>query len=150
MQCTCAVIYRHLWSVQPYHIFADYLINGAIFEKKKRLNLKCVFLFSLRLLPETWKNWAKCYDTLTEVFLKLAEVFPTLTEVFPWFFLNCKANARVKLAKMGHDPHSFTLVVIYAIQLLFVLFYVLFVCKCVLQPDDNPVAVNKYIKDTYT
>jgi len=28
---------------------------------------------------------------------------------------------------------------------LFVLFYVLFVCKCVLPPGDNPVAVNKYV-----
>jgi len=28
--------------------------------------------------------------------------------------------------------------------LLFVL-YVLFVCKCVLPPGDNPIAVNKYI-----
>jgi hypothetical protein len=29
-----------------------------------------------------------------------------LTEVFPCFFLSCKANARVKPAKMGHGPHS--------------------------------------------
>ena len=29
-----------------------------------------------------------------------------LTEVFPCFFLNCKANARVKPAKTGHGPHS--------------------------------------------
>ena len=29
----------------------------------------------------------------------------TLTEGFPCFFLSCKANARVKPAKMGHDPH---------------------------------------------
>jgi hypothetical protein len=27
--------------------------------------------------------------------------------------------------------------------LLFVLFYVLFLCKYVLPPDDNPIAVNK-------
>ena len=27
----------------------------------------------------------------------------------------------------------------------FVSFYVLFVCKCVLPPGDNPIAVNKYI-----
>ena len=27
----------------------------------------------------------------------------------------------------------------------FVSFYVLFVCKCVLPPGDNPTAVNKYI-----
>ena len=38
--------------------------------------------------------------------------FFTLTEVFPYFFLICKANARVKLAKTGHGPHSSTLVVI--------------------------------------
>jgi len=28
---------------------------------------------------------------------------------------------------------------------LFVLFYVLFVCKYLLPPGDNPIAVNKYI-----
>jgi hypothetical protein len=83
--------------------------------------------------------------TLTEVFLNLTEVFLTLTEVFPCFFLSCKANARVKLAKMGHGPHSSTLVVICVVRLLFVLFYALFVCKCVLPPGDNPTAVNKYI-----
>ena len=64
--------------------------------------------------------------------------------VFPCFFLSCKANARVKLAKTGHGPHSSTLVVICVVRLLFV-FYVLFVCKCVLPPGDNPVAVNKRI-----
>ena len=30
----------------------------------------------------------------------------TLTEVFPCFFLSCKANARVKPAKTGHNLHS--------------------------------------------
>jgi hypothetical protein len=30
----------------------------------------------------------------------------TLTEVFPCFFLSCKANARVYLAKTGHGPYS--------------------------------------------
>jgi hypothetical protein len=29
---------------------------------------------------------------------------------FPCFFLSCKANARVKLAKMGHGPHSCSVV----------------------------------------
>ena len=81
---------------------------------------------------------------MTEVFLNLTEVFLTLTEVLPCFFLSCKANARVKLTKTGHGPHSSTLVVI-CVVLLFVLFYVLFVCKCVLPPGDNTIAVNKYI-----
>ena len=61
------------------------------------------------------------------------------------FFLSCKANARVKLAKTGHGPHSSTLVVICVVQLLFVSFYALFVCKSVLPPGDNPIAVNKCI-----
>ena len=72
-------------------------------------------------------------------------MFLTLAEGFPCIFLSCKANARVKLAKTGHGPHSSTLVVTCVVRLLFVLFYVLFVCKCVLPPGDNPIAVNKYI-----
>ena len=46
----------------------------------------------------------------------------TFTEVSPCFFLSCKANARVTLAKMGHGLHSS--------KIMF--FCVLFVCKCVL------------------
>jgi hypothetical protein len=89
--------------------------------------------------------WKYVYCTFTQVFLNLTEVFLTLTEIFPCFFLSCKANARVKLAKTGHGPHSSTLVCICVVRLLFVLFYVLFVCKCILPPGDNPIAVNKYI-----
>jgi len=85
------------------------------------------------------------YCTLTEVLRNLTKVSLTLTEIFPCFFLSCKANARVKLAKTGHGPHSYTLAVICVVHLLFVLFYVLFVCKCVLPPADNTIAVNKYI-----
>jgi hypothetical protein len=73
-----------------------------------------------------------------------SDVFLNLTEIFPCFFLSCKANARVKPGKTGHGPHSSTLVVICVFRLLFVSFYVLFVCKCVLPPGDNPFAVNKY------
>jgi hypothetical protein len=62
------------------------------------------------------------YCTVTEVSLNLTEVFLTLTEVFPCFSLSCKANTRIKLAKMGHGPHSFTLVCICVVRLLFVLF----------------------------
>ena len=81
----------------------------------------------------------------TRSMLRVTEVFLTLTEVFPCFFLSCKANPGVKLAKTGDGLHSSTLVVIYVVRFLFVLFYVLFVCKCVLTPGDNPTAVNKYI-----
>jgi hypothetical protein len=64
---------------------------------------------------------------------------------FRAFSLSCKANARAKLAKTGHGPHFSALVVICVVRLLFLLFYVLFVCKYVLPPGDNPIAVNKYI-----
>ena len=50
---------------------------------------------------------------------------------------------------MGNGLHSSTLVVICVVCLLIVLFYVLFVCKCVLPPGDNPIAVNKYITSYY-
>jgi hypothetical protein len=46
---------------------------------------------------------------------------------------------------MGHGLYSSTLVVICFIRLLFVLFYVLSVCKCVPPPGDNAIVVNKYI-----
>jgi hypothetical protein len=77
-------------------------------------------------------------------------------EVFPWFSLSCKANAKVKLAKTGHGQHSsrfvicVVLFVIRVVLLLIVLFYVLFMCKCVLPPGVNPIAVNKYINNIKT
>ena len=58
-----------------------------------------------------------CILIVVYVFLDAA----TLTEVFLCFFLSCKANARVILAKTGHGPHSSKIVV---------LFYVLFVLYC--------------------
>jgi magnesium-transporting ATPase (P-type) len=68
----------------------------------------------------------------------------TPTEVFPCFSLSCKANARVKLAKTGHGPHSsYVVVLLYVILfcsmyfcvlciVFFVTFPVLLVCICVL------------------
>ena len=92
------------------------------------------------LLLSMYTYCCLCILIVVYVFLDTA----TLTEVFPCFFLGCKANARVILAKTGHGPHSSKIVVLLYV-LLFLLFYVLFVCKCVLPPDDNPIAVNKYI-----
>ena len=39
----------------------------------------------------------------------------TLTEVLPCFFLSCKANTRVKPAKMGHGTHSCVVLCIYVL-----------------------------------
>ena len=81
-------------------------------------------------------------STLIEVFLNLTDGFLTLTEVFPCFFLRCKANARVNLTKKGHGLHTSTLVVVLFGCYLCCSMYYLFVCKCVLPPGDNLIAVN--------
>ena len=54
MQCTCAVLYCHLWPVWLYRIFTHYLINGTIFGEKNLLNIKCGFWFSLQRLSENF------------------------------------------------------------------------------------------------
>jgi hypothetical protein len=61
-------------------------------------------------------NSYRCLCILIFVYVFLGAA--TLTEVFPCFLLECKANARVYLAKTGHGPHSSKIVV---------LFYILFV-----------------------
>ena len=45
-------------------------------------------------------------DLLTSEPSEMTSKTSTLTEVFPCFFLSCKANAGVYLAKTGHGPHS--------------------------------------------
>ena len=83
-------------------------------------------------------------------------------------FLSCKANARVKLAKSGHGPHLFRIIVFCVVLLslwcsavimlycycvallLFVLSYVLIVCTVPLPPGVNPIAVDKYININMT
>jgi len=84
------------------------------------LTLTEVFL----TVTEVYLTVTKVFLTLTVVFLTLTEVFLTLIEVFPCFFLRCKSNTRVKLAKTGHGPHSSKLVFICVVMLLFVLFHV--------------------------
>jgi hypothetical protein len=78
-------------------------------------------------------------------FINLTEVSLTLTVVFLCFFLSCKANARVKTLKDGARPALFHIICYLGCSIVIVLFCVLFVCKCVLTPGDNPTAVNKYI-----
>ena len=71
-----------------------------------------------------WPYIIVCILIVVYVFLDAA----TLTEVFPCFFLGCKANARVKLAKTGHGPHSSKIVMLFYV--LFVLYRSMY-CLCV-------------------
>jgi hypothetical protein len=45
-----------------------------------------------------------------------------------FFFLSCKANARVKLAKTGHGPHSTTLVSIFVVRMLLLMLFGCYLC----------------------
>jgi hypothetical protein len=63
-------------------------------------------------------------------FLTWLRFFFTLTEVLPCFFLSFKANARVKLAKTGHGPHSTALVCTCVVRMfIFVLFCCYLCCS---------------------
>jgi hypothetical protein len=59
-ECVCSLRYPPCNAHAPccpvrlYNIFPHYLINGKKFEKKKVLNIKCVFRFSLQLLSGTF------------------------------------------------------------------------------------------------
>ena len=86
--------------------------------------------FALKVQPSVM--WC-CSVVLKDLYiLKEMAASMFMTGVFLCFVLSCKANARVKLAKTWHGLHSSKLVVICVVLLLFELFYVLFVCKCIL------------------
>ena len=60
-----------------------------------------------------------------------------MLEVFPCFFLICKVNAKVKLAKTGHGPHSSKLVVIvlfcrYLCRYFVIVLYCCYLCCSVI------------------
>jgi hypothetical protein len=48
------ILLSSVWPLWHHHIFGHYLTNGMIFERKKLLNVKCVFWFSLQLLSITF------------------------------------------------------------------------------------------------
>jgi hypothetical protein len=54
----------------------------------------------------------------------------TLTEGFPCFFLSCKANSRVQIAKTGHGPHFTNQLIFYCYVLLIFYCYVWLIFYC--------------------
>jgi hypothetical protein len=53
--CNAQAPYCHLQPAQLYNIFPHFLLNGTIFGKKRKLlNIKCLFWFSLQILSETF------------------------------------------------------------------------------------------------
>jgi len=62
--CNAHAPYYHLLSTRICNILPHCLINGTILEKKKLLNIKCVYWFSLQNIRNIFyskKNWAE-YD----------------------------------------------------------------------------------------
>ena len=85
------------------------IINSLIFRSLLYKNMVVIYVF---LLEEAMYSYcylciiivSLCYSCLCVVYVFLNAT--NLTEVFPCFFLSCKANARVNLAKTGHGPLS--------------------------------------------
>ena len=73
-----------------------------------------VSLMATALTPTILPSLMGALTCILNVYLLLVYVivvyvlsmYSTLTEVFPCFFLSCKSNARVNVAKTGHGPHS--------------------------------------------
>ena len=65
----------------------------------------------------------------------------TLTEAFSCFFLSCKANARVQLAKTGQGSHSSKTFCVVLCVVCCVSFCVWFMFAVLLLPAGNLIAV---------
>jgi hypothetical protein len=52
--CNAHAPYSDLWPALLYNIFPNYLVNGTIFDKKKILNIKCVFFIFSTKFSETF------------------------------------------------------------------------------------------------
>jgi len=76
----------------------------------------CVWLYVLYTFNSVSYVFLLCLCILIDKYALFCIFFANshspaaLTEVFPCFFVSCKANARVYLAKTGHGPHSSQLV----------------------------------------
>jgi hypothetical protein len=102
--CVCVHIYVYIYIY--IYIYSDVLlvlfycfIYGCTF---------CILLFN----SVSYVFLSLCLCILIDMYALLCILFAnwhslaTLTEVFPCFFLSCKANSKVYLAKMSHGPHS--------------------------------------------
>ena len=77
------------------------------------------FFINVYMVLFLFNNVIYAFLSLWPCILILCLCMANLTEVLTCFFLSCRTNARVKLAKTGHVPHSSRLVVICVVLLLF-------------------------------
>jgi hypothetical protein len=106
------------------------------------VNCDCWFTWFLLYLECNMYTILICIY-LTEVFLNLTGFsYPDwcFYVFFPKLYVKCQEKTR----KEGARPALFHISSYLCFSFVFVLFYVLFVCKCVLPLGDNAIAVNKY------
>jgi hypothetical protein len=84
--CICSLSYAarnalapncHLWPDPPYNIFSHYIINGTTI-KKKLLNTKRVFRFSLEILPEIFLILKRNGRDIIKMYIGLHVKYPLL------------------------------------------------------------------------
>jgi hypothetical protein len=105
MQSACGILYCYLCPLWFHNIFAHYLINGTIFNRKL-LNIKCLFWFSLQLLSETFlilrriervliKNayWSSCKVPSYYCQIELRQIFKIYSNII--FHENPSSGSRV-------------------------------------------------------
>ena len=119
--CIIIVVYVLLLFVHVFLTLSMYSYCGLCILIVRPCTLIVVHVF---LTLSMYTYCCLCILIVVYVFLDAA----TLTEVFPCFFLGCKANARVILAKKGHGLHSSKIVVLFYV--LFVLYRSMY-CLCV-------------------
>jgi hypothetical protein len=81
-----------------------------------------VLYLKTQFVPRS-KHFYSCVFLGCRAFSSVVVLFPRLSS----FFLGCKANSRVELAKKGHGPHSSKIVVLF--YLLFVSYRAMY-CLC--------------------
>jgi len=118
--CVCSLRYParnahapccHLCPAPLYNIFPHYLINGTIFGKML-LNTKCVFWFSVQLLPETFLTVTRTErDVLTTVHIcRSACTVLVVLALFYWnlnfldsFWKNSQLSNFIKVHQFGAE-----------------------------------------------
>ena len=104
--CNGHAQYCHLWPVRLYNTFPHYLIRGRIFEKKKLLNTKCVFLFHLQLLSETFLILRRTERDMIKIYILVLCIVPVILIPFSDFNpLNAELNSICHLLALLEAHH---------------------------------------------
>jgi hypothetical protein len=107
MQRACAILWRHFWPLGLRHICRNYLINGEIY-RKKVMNIKYVFLFSLQRLSKTFPILSGIQrDVVKNVDTSSCKV-PVILLGFAWnssflgtFSIKCQISGFIKIRPLG-------------------------------------------------